>query len=140
MDEVRERLQAFANRHKLILEDRGEVGFGRSCVGFVKGNVYVDYNPYSHPSFEPVWERDHQLNPPDETPDAYHKHDCLVVLVRGGDYDGALRQLDAWITHLEGQGEVYIDEYETGATGLQAMISGLVGYAVRIRDKAGESS
>ena len=64
--------------------------------------------------------------------DAYHKHDCLCVLVHDDDYDAALIELDTWIEHLESQGQVSIERYETGAKGMQAIISGLIGFAVRI--------
>jgi hypothetical protein len=38
----------FALKHKVIFEEDGEVGMGRPCVGFVRGDGYVDYNPYLH--------------------------------------------------------------------------------------------
>lgn len=126
-------LQRFANEHKIILEDEGEVGFGRPCVGFIKGDGYIDYNPTQHPDYEYVWEQDARLGPSNQIPNAYHKHHCMAVLVQGDDYDSALEELNEWVKHLEAQGEVYVTEYETGATGIQAVLSGLIGYAVRIR-------
>jgi hypothetical protein len=43
--ETWQNLQRFANEHKLILEDEGQIGFGRPCVGFVKVGSYIAYNP-----------------------------------------------------------------------------------------------
>lgn len=133
-DEARANCQRFANAHKLVFEDRGEVGFGRPCVGFTKGNGYVEYNPLSRaddyrriPEFA-----DDRLYAPDGV-EAYHKHDCLAVLVRDEDYDAAIRQLDQWVRHLESLGTVEVVSYETGATGFQAVISGVIGYALRVR-------
>jgi hypothetical protein len=128
-------LQRFANEHKLILEDEGEVGFGRPCVGFIKSGGYVDYNPMQHPDYEYAWERDARLKPPPQTPNAYHKHQCMAVLVQDDDYDSALEELNEWVKHLEAQGEVYVTEYKTGATGIQAILSGVFGYAVRMREE-----
>jgi hypothetical protein len=137
-------LQRFANDHKVILQDRGEVGFGRPCVGFLGGHGYVDFNPYRYKQgeegrqdFEHVPElQDDRLRPPRDTvTDAYHKHDCLAVLVHNDDYDEGLRQLNLWVEHLEAQGRVEIVEYDTGAVGLQAAMTGFIGRAVVIRDK-----
>jgi aminoglycoside phosphotransferase family enzyme len=129
---ARENLQRFANKHKIVFEDKGEVGFGRECVGFLHGDNYIDYNPTDHENYEPIWGNDIRLLPPEETPNAYHKHDCLAVLVHG-DYDKAILELNAWINNLEKQGEVYIQEYETKADSLQALMVGLFGHAVRIK-------
>ena len=40
-DNTRSVLLAFAEKHGLIFEERGEVGFGRPCVGFTDGTRYV---------------------------------------------------------------------------------------------------
>lgn len=86
--ELRNKLEQFALKHKLILEEAGEVGFGRPCVGFLKGTGYVDYNATVHPDYKPAFPDDEYYEPP--VPDAYHKHDCLAVLVHDDDYDSAL--------------------------------------------------
>ena len=127
-------LQRFANEHKLILEDKGEVGFGRECVGFLgKNNSYIDFNPIRMSDLKWIWEYDIRLFSPESVKDAYHKDNCLAVLVNDGDYDRALEQLNEWVKHLEAQGEVYIESYKTEAKGLQIITSGVIGYAVRIR-------
>lgn len=129
-------LQRFANEHKVILEDKGEVGFGRPCIGFLHGTRYVAFNPRKHPDYDHVWPKDERLCPPSRTADAYHKHDCLAILVHGDDYDEALAQLNAWVEYLEAQGAVELVEYETGATGMQAIISGLFSHAFRFIEEA----
>lgn len=130
-------LQRFANEHKVILEDHGECGFGRPCVGFVRGRGYVDYRPCAYPDFKPIETfDDDRLCPPDDAPDAYHKHDCLAVLAHGPedaeDYDEALRQLHIWVKHLESLGPLEVVSYSTGATGIQAVFGGVTGWAIRV--------
>lgn len=130
IDAARAHIQAFANRHKVIFQDKGEVGFGRSCVGLESGEKYIDYNPYSSGNYEPIpgFQGDFL---PEGVPDAYHKHDCIAVLVSGDQYDEAIQQLCIWVKYLESL-NVEIVQYATGATGVQAMFSGVFGKAVRI--------
>ena len=129
-------LQRFANEHKVILEDRGKVGLGRPCVGFLRNGSYVAFNPRkSSPDFEYIWPEDSRFYPPVTVEDAYHKHDCFAVLVYNADNDEALTQLAAWVEHLEAQGTVELAEYETGATGMQALFSGLFSYAFRFAEE-----
>ena len=45
IEECKANIQEFANRFKLIFEDKGECGFGRECVGLTSVTNYVDYNP-----------------------------------------------------------------------------------------------
>ena len=128
-------LQRFANEHKLILEDCSTVGFGRPCVGFCKHGNYVEYNPYYRSFLARVWPHDRRLLPPKSTPNAYYKHDCLCVLIHDGNYDAGLVELNSWVNNLESQGIVRIETYKTDADELQAIFSGLIGYAVRLSDK-----
>src|SRR4051812_34424548 len=80
------RLEAFAAKHGLVLETRGEVGMGRPCVGFMHGTNYVDYPPVMTLNGNDKEENrldDTRLTPPHHwVPDAYHKHSCMAVLVR----------------------------------------------------------
>lgn len=128
-------LLEFAKSNSLILEQKGEVGFGRACVGFISklGN-YVDINPTSHQDYEYVFNYDERLYAPDDV-QAYHKHDCFCVLAHGEDepdYYTALNQLYDWLVSLQSKGKLFVESYATGASGLQAMISGTVGYALRM--------
>jgi hypothetical protein len=41
-------LNEFAKSFGLTLSIDGEVGFGRPCVGLLKGSSYVYYNPYKY--------------------------------------------------------------------------------------------
>lgn len=135
IDKAVERCQNFATKHKLIFEDTGTVGFDRPCVGFIRGSGYIDYNPLQYPDFSNVWPHDHRLGPPAGVEDAYHKHDCLAVLVHEENYGVAIDQLAAWVDHLESQGEVEVVEYATGATGVHAFMTGAYHWAVRIKIK-----
>tara|TARA_B100001964_G_scaffold6969_1_gene7558 strand:+ start:3273 stop:3689 length:417 start_codon:yes stop_codon:yes gene_type:complete len=133
-DKVFKNLQRFANDHQLILEPKGECGFGRPCVGFLsRSGNYVDYNPCDHKDYEPIkgFEDDRLYAP--EGVNSYHKCDCLAVLVSGDNYDEGLKQLNKWIEHIESLGKVEIESYKTGATGIQAVISGVIGWAIRIK-------
>ncbi len=137
MNDVLKKLTDFATKHDLRLETCGEVGFGRSCVGFqdkLRGN-YVDYNPGKivGNEYQYIWTYDLRLDEA-ATENSYHKHRCMAVLVHG-DYESALRELAFWVDCLESQGEVYIEKFDTGSRGLQAIFSGEAGMALRIRNE-----
>jgi hypothetical protein len=132
IEECRANIQEFANRWKLIFEDEGEVGIGRSCVGLLSRHTsYIDYNPHSRApdtDYEPMPEfYDSRLC--DIIPeDAYHKHDCLAVLGHG---ENAIRQLSDWVDALKELNATVV-EYETGAQGLQAIFTGVMGYTIKL--------
>ena len=132
VDEAREICQVFANKHKVIFDDEGECGFGRECVGFNYGGAWVDHNPYDHGTYDEIPEYVCEVAYPPNGVDAYHKHDCLAVLGRG---DDAIMQLAKWVQHMEEAGEVEIVEYATGATGMQAMLTGVTSKTVMIRPR-----
>ncbi len=142
--EAKKICQDFANKHKLIFDDSGECGFGRDCVGLSTGKGWLDFNPHKHlppPGFyEEISElKNDKLYPPDDVPDAYHKHDCLCVLVLDSDHrDDAIIQLATWIRHIEAQGPIHIVEYPTGYTpadGMAALIHGLISLALYVGDQ-----
>lgn len=128
IEECKATIKEFADRFKLTFEEEGECGFGRECVGLTVGENYVDYNPSTYSDYEYVKafydERLYDI-PPEN---AYHKHNCLAVLGRGED---AIRELSEWVEKLNELGAV-VEKYATGATGVQAMLSGTHNYAVRI--------
>lgn len=126
-------LQRFANEHKVILEDDGEIGFGRPCVGFLRGGSYIAYNPRCYPGLKLVWPYDRRLGPPKAVRDAYHKGNYLAILVPDDNYDKALCQLNAWVECLRSLGEIEVVDFETGATGTQAIFSGYIAYAIRFK-------
>jgi len=129
------KLQEFAQKHSIILNEKGEIGFGRPCVGFVHGDNYISFNPLQDGGdYEPIFgEYDDRLYPP-EGVESYHKGDYVAVLVSDEKYHKGLKQLLKWVEHLESQGEVEVVEYQTGATGLQAVISGMFGRAIKFKD------
>ena len=136
-DEAIKTCQQFALKHKIIFEDEGECGFCRLCVGFISqsGN-YVNYNP--HTSNETCAEisclQSEDVIPPKDV-EAYHKHDCMAVLGLG---EEAVNQLARWVQKIEKAGNVRIVAYPTGAEGIQAVITGLLGYAVMVGEKSQE--
>jgi hypothetical protein len=111
---IRDWLKTWAADRKVILEDHGQVGFGRPCVGISHGNGYIDLGPQvqyggapGHPE-DAFWyaEAIPEAYAPDGVDDAYHKHDCLAVLVHDDDYDKALRQLYLWVQSIDAAGLV----------------------------------
>jgi len=135
MNTTVKKLQEFANKHSLILSKEGEIGFGRACVGFLHGDNYVSYNPIKDGGdYEPIFGKyDDRLCAPDGV-NSYHKGDYLAVLVSDKDYNKGLEDLLKWVEHLEKQGEVEVVEYATGATGLQAIISGTHAKALKLKE------
>jgi hypothetical protein len=89
-----------------VTYQRGEVGFGRQCVGFIhdESGSYVDLYE-TDANWLPV-DRDLEriTRPAPDVPDAYHKHDCLAVLVHGEDLNSAVRQLHTWVEALRSDG------------------------------------
>ena len=128
IEEHKANIQEFADRFRLIFEDDGEVGFGRKCIGLTDGSNYIDYNPTQFPDYDYVEEfYDERLY--DIVPEnAYHKHNCLAVL---GNEESSIIQLSEWINKLKELGAV-VEKYKTGATGIQALISGTENYAIKL--------
>lgn len=120
----------FAIKHKVIFIEKGTVGFGRPCVGFVRGNNYLEYNPCDESTHEPLWPENQALLPPDTTPNAYHKHDCIAVLVEDDNYDAGKIELAEWARHIEAQGEVEIVSIDGGKS---AIFPGLPQSAIRLK-------
>jgi glycyl-tRNA synthetase beta subunit len=97
-------------------------------VGLINGSNYVDYNPTQYPNYDYVEEfYDERLF--DIVPEnAYHKHNCLAVL---GNEETSIIQLSEWIDKLKELGAV-VEKYKTGATGIQALITGTENYAIKL--------
>lgn len=128
LDDCKKNIWEFANRFKVVFEDKGECGFGRECVGLTNGNNWVAYNPSRSMTFEYI-EKYYNEKLYDIIPeDAYHKDSCMAVLGRG--YE-AIIQLSEWIDKLKELGAV-IEEYETGAEGLQVFFSGIISTVVYV--------
>lgn len=107
-------MHRWADEHGCSITTKGEVGFGRPCVGVSHGNSYVDflYMEMDYQQYSPLPEvRAFRLAQPT---DAYHKHPCMAVLVQSDDwenipeeaYDTALRQLYDWIKFCNENGWV----------------------------------
>lgn len=109
-------LKSWAADRKCYVEEKGEVGFGRPCVGIIHGTAYVDLGPpeaieiprQNTIYFPAVVEGAHAP----AGVNAYHKHDCLAVLARpipdydGYDYDAALVELFTWVQQIDKAGLV----------------------------------
>lgn len=130
IEEARAICQRFANQHKIIFDETGECGFGRECVGFRHGDVWISYHPCaSRGDYDHIAGFDFGDPYAPEDVDSYHKHECLAVLGRG---DVAVIGLARWVTKLEAQGIVSVVQFETGAVGIQALLTGIYGHAIKI--------
>lgn len=115
---------------------RGECGFGRPCVGINHDGHWVDLGPPEHiegpgysmdiPSVLP------EAYPPEGVDDAYHKHDCLAVLVNPADYENiteaeyevAIRQLFIWVQHIDRAGYTIESQPRNNESALHAILHG----------------
>ena len=113
-------LEEFAESLGCVLIAKGEVGFGRPCVGILEPNIehYVDINPYAYGETLDgeddgyIFPENKNLYPDSElTPHAYHKHSCLAVLVIDDDYEGAIIQLYDWVVGILSKGEVELRKH-----------------------------
>lgn len=113
MNEELSFLKEFAENIGCVLVTKGQVGFGRPCVGILEPKIehYVDINPYAYgdtlDDYGYIFPENENLYPDDQlTPNAYHKHSCLSVLVLDDDYDTAITQLYDWVVGIVSKGEV----------------------------------
>lgn len=121
-------IQKFADKYDLIFDQEGECGFGRQCVGLLRGDKYIDYNPVDLLKYQEIPELSSDDHYEITPPNAYHKHSCIAVLGRG---DDAVSELYDWVKALE-ERNVRFETFSTGATGLQAIMSGTHGTAAVI--------
>lgn len=107
-----EHIKLFVEQTGLRFEDKGEIGFGRNCVGIVddKTNSYIAYHSYDSEYKVKLY---HEVAGNTRPEDAYHKGPYLAVL-----YDGteegkvkAINQLNEWIEKILAAG-FEIEEFE----------------------------
>lgn len=143
-DPIYRKLTAFASKHQVVLVDQGRIGFGRPCVGFIKGSKYIAINPVNESTHDRIASFfDERLAAPPGVVDAYQPQGCLCVLAHdsvpgnddgpfSADFDTALTQLAIWVDHLEEIG-VEVEPYDTGATGLKVLVGGNISYALKVK-------
>jgi hypothetical protein len=111
-------LTEWASRFGCTLQVKGEVGFGRPCVGILSGSHYIDTAGIKETeAYQPGgdwWEPE----------DSYHKHDCLSVLDHG-DNDEALAQLYEWVKWLDAHGYGIEETYRKPSSDIDAVFHGL---------------
>ena len=118
--EAHKEIDDFCNKYNVYWNGYGHVGFERPCVGLLSSRdehaPYLDFNPV-YIINNTIWQPDKftstSFYPPRKLGviDAYHKHDCFVILVHNGDYRYAIRQLGTWIKNVESKGDLEIAEY-----------------------------
>jgi hypothetical protein len=79
-------LWAAKNNFQLCL--KGEIGFGRKCVGILAEGQYPDYEWDD----QPVWQQEVWT-----PPNAYHKHPCVAVLGHGEKAEDELYEWLRWL-------------------------------------------
>lgn len=121
-------IEQFAKKHNVEFQRYGQIGFGRDCVGFTKGNSYIAYNPMSYNDDDYIYEFYNSELSDIAPKNAYHKGDYLAVL---GTESNSIRQLAYWVLKLN-EMNVSIERYKTGATGAQAIFSGEYAYAIKV--------
>jgi hypothetical protein len=106
----------WASRYGATLQLAGEVGFGRECVGVLKGSAYIDTAD--------IKDQEAYVEGGDwwEPEDSYHKHDCLAVLGHGGE---ALAQLCEWVKWLDGHGYGIEEVYRQPASDVDLAFHGV---------------
>ena len=80
----------------------GEVGFGRPCVGLLyEDSSYISWRAYDE-DYNTRKECIKELTDAHfKIPDAYHKSDCIAVLVTDS-YSKAIKQLYKWVELISG--------------------------------------
>ncbi len=129
--EAKKVCESFALKHKVIFEDEGECGFGRECVGINSGGTWLGFNP-SDTCFKPL--KAYYMPDFPVVPNHYHKHDCLAVLGTG---ETAVIELGEWLEKINTAGTPEVAEFATGATGMQALISGVFEKAIFVPELHG---
>lgn len=124
-EEVRQFLRNWAADNKAVFDWEGECGFGRECVGISRGGHWVYLTVCGGEEYRiieggPPWDL---VCAPPETPDAYHKTDCMAVLGRG---EERIQQLFFWVKKLA-DNNVGIEMIERPPmNSIDAMLNGLV--------------
>lgn len=95
-------IDKFTKQTGFKFEERGEIGFGRNCVGIIDeaNETYLAYEA-NHPRTHEVLIR-HEVAYAMQAPNAYHKGPYLAVL-----YDGteekrleAIAELEQWVQNI----------------------------------------
>lgn len=106
-------IKTFTEQTGFVFEERGEIGFGRNCVGIVNTSTqsYVAYETRHPRTFEVIAQ--HEVAYALQAPNAYHKGPYLAVL-----YDGteekrleAIAELEQWISNILAAG-YKLEEYQ----------------------------
>ena len=102
--ETLEKIQTIINFAKDIdakFNIHGECGFGRPCIGITKNDNWIAFNPLDKTKgYEPIKELFSEKFYDIKPEDAYHKFDCLAVLLHD-DLERAIDQLYDWVRKIK---------------------------------------
>ena len=90
-------MRAWCQKAGVMLDLDTQCGFGRECVGIVRGGHFPDYEWLQEGSYERADNNGKVWTPPD----AYHKHPCVAVLGLG---ETAEAQLYDWLKWFDDNG------------------------------------
>ena len=119
LDEMTGYLRGWAQAQGCYFDEEAECGFGREAVGITRKGSFIDLY-YLGEDYRPLPASlsPEEVGPPEGVTDAYHKHDCLAVLGRGG---GAIRQLYLWVKHLAKQ-DIRVEDAPRRTADLSALM------------------
>lgn len=116
-------IEAFVKETGLQFMEKGEIGFGRNCVGIMnpKTECYIAYQTYDD-DYRTALSHEVAMNTTPE--DAYHKGPYLAVLYDGTEEgrQGAIKQLDEWLEKIMAA-SYEIEEY-TETNSLASLMAG----------------
>ena len=136
IEQASEFLKDFVFKHDLTLKKKGEVGFGRPCVGILRGSCYVEYNPYNQDTYEPLEEFHNEDISKFSTYNAYHKHSCFAVLVDNENYDNGLIELAQWLSKINDKYEIeFVDKANKCDDILDYILSGSSATIIKLKLK-----
>lgn len=136
IEEANEFLKDFVFKHDLTLKKKGEVGFGRPCVGILRGNCYVEYNPYEDKTYEPIKEFYNEDISKFSSYNSYHKHSCFAVLVEDGDYNNGLIELAKWLSKINDKYEIkFVDKENKCKDALNYILNGTFKTIIKLKKK-----
>lgn len=126
-DRAKEYLTNFCKINDVELIEKGEVSFGRSCVGIFKDGSFVGYNSFYYNNGKLIYyfkndKRFENLR----AENAYSKCDCFAVICEDDvfKYRNAVIELANWIYSLEKVASIKIKTYESKSTNAKVFFTG----------------
>ena len=118
-------IEKFCKETGFVFQEKGEIGFGRECVGILDPvtDSYVAYEALyddegDSPSYCPIYSHSAEI-----ADNAYHKGPYLAVLLRYIDKEAAIKELDEWVGRILAKG-YKIQEYQNKGNDIAEFLTG----------------